>query len=108
MMLGLLPQADPSTFRFPCSVPTLADTSGSEGSWARLVGVVAQSFVEQGVDPPLGCVRFPREVFIVHFHRYPFVQAPLIEIGDQVIQAVPEAADLLAGSEERYPFSEVA
>jgi hypothetical protein len=89
-------------------VPDLGRYAGFRRLLGELVGVVAQSFVEQGVDPPLGCVRFPREVFIVYFHRYPFVQAPLIEIGDQVIQAVPEAADLLAGSEERYPFSEVA
>jgi hypothetical protein len=45
----------------------------------ELAGVVAQPFVEQGVDPPLHRVCFSREVFVAY--RYALVQPLLDQCG---------------------------
>jgi len=69
---------------------------------------VAQPFVEQGVDPPLGFVGFSCEVFVGHLRRYAVAEPLLDEIGLETIDMIPQAADLLARAEEGNPLLEVA
>ena len=74
----------------------------------KLTGIVAQPFVEQGVDPPLGFVRFSCEVFVGYLRRYASAEPLLDEIGLEAIYVVPNAVDLLARPKEGDPLLEVA
>ena len=62
----------------------------------KLAGVVAQPFVEQRVDVPLGFVRFFCKVFVSHLHRYAVTEPLLDEVRIEAIDVIPNAADLLA------------
>jgi hypothetical protein len=69
----------------------------------KLAGLVAQPLVRQGVDPPLGCVRFSREVLVAHLDRYTFMMPLLLEIQYETVEMIPETANLLTWSEEGIP-----
>jgi hypothetical protein len=73
-----------------------------------LAGIVTQAFVQQGVDPPFGYVCFSREVFVAHLYRYSFMMPLLLEIQYETVEMIPETANRLTWSEERYPLLEVA
>jgi hypothetical protein len=69
----------------------------------KLTGIVAQPFVEQGVDPTLGFVRFSCEVFVGYLRRYALAEPLLEEVGPEAIYVVPNAVDLLARPKEGNP-----
>ena len=73
----------------------------------KLAAVMAQPFVEQGVYPPLGRIRFSCEVFVGHLRRYTVAEPLLDEMGLEAVNVVPDAANLLAHAQEGYPLFQV-
>ncbi len=63
--------------------------------------------VDQRVDPPLGFVRFSREVFVSDLYQDAPVVSLLPEGRCEVVEIVPGTSDLLSRTEKAHPLLQV-